>query len=277
MKIIRVFPTKTSFTPDDEYCFYGFPPHPTMLPHHDAVHISVVFTWDIPKAESLRRNWDDATDKPVMVGGPALGDRGSDFVPGRYCAYGVTITSRGCNNKCPFCYVPGREGPVRELPIVPGNVVQDNNILQCSDAHVSQVFNMLRSQYKVKLSGGLEADRITSKIAGMLKGIRLFELWTAYDVDADYHALEKAAGQLTAFHRNQKRCYVLVGYGNDTKDRALARLITAYELGYLPFAQLYMSGDAGRDQLLHAEWHEFTRTWSRPAAFKTYIKKHGVH
>lgn len=44
MKIIRVFPHRTSYTPDDDYVFIGMPPF--LLPEHDEVHISCTFTWD---------------------------------------------------------------------------------------------------------------------------------------------------------------------------------------------------------------------------------------
>ena len=32
-----------------------------------------------------------------------------------------------CNNNCPWCIVPKIEGKLKELPIVPGNIIQDNN------------------------------------------------------------------------------------------------------------------------------------------------------
>ena len=44
MKIIRVFPTKTSYTPIDDYVFIGMPPF--IIPEHDEIHISCTFTWD---------------------------------------------------------------------------------------------------------------------------------------------------------------------------------------------------------------------------------------
>ena len=50
----------------------------------DEVHISVAFTYDIPKAEQLYRAW-EKLGVPVRIGGPAFGDRmGNTFIPGLY-------------------------------------------------------------------------------------------------------------------------------------------------------------------------------------------------
>ena len=105
LKIIRVFPTKTSMTPVDDYAFYGLPPFKQFIPEHDGVHISTVFTWDKEKAEMLQKNWQEVTNKPIFVGGPAYDDRGNGFIPGMYLKKGITITSRGCPNHCWFCSV----------------------------------------------------------------------------------------------------------------------------------------------------------------------------
>ncbi|GAH28238.1 unnamed protein product, partial [marine sediment metagenome] len=51
---------------------------------------------------------------------------GNGFIPGRYVKEGVTITSRGCPNRCSFCMV---KSPLKELKIYPGNNVIDNNLL----------------------------------------------------------------------------------------------------------------------------------------------------
>jgi hypothetical protein len=55
MNIIRVFPCRTSYTPDDDMVFIGEPP-PLLIPPHDEVHISCVFTWDKDYCEQLKFN-----------------------------------------------------------------------------------------------------------------------------------------------------------------------------------------------------------------------------
>lgn len=76
------------------------------------MHVLVTFTWDIPRAEWLAKQWQDIA--PVSVGGPGVGMRGGEFVPGMYLKPG------GCPNYCWFCLVREREGGIRELPIHDG-------------------------------------------------------------------------------------------------------------------------------------------------------------
>lgn len=54
------------------------------------MHVSVTFTYDKPW-EHLAEQWRQVA--PVAVGGVAYGDRGEDFVPGRYIRPGYVFTS----------------------------------------------------------------------------------------------------------------------------------------------------------------------------------------
>ena len=152
MKIIRVFPYRTSYTPDDPYVFIGYPQF--LLPEHDEVHISCTFSWDRAKCEELAFQWEAFTKKPVKLGGVAYGSPTDDFTPGMYVKKGIVFTSRGCNNNCPFCIVPKNEGRLKELPIHVGNIIQDNNFLQTSRTHKEKVFEMLKTQRRVEFRGG---------------------------------------------------------------------------------------------------------------------------
>lgn len=120
MKVLRVFVRRTSYTPTDELAFVGPPPFKELIPKHDEVHVSCIFTWDMDEAEDLAYQWEGATNKPVKLGGPAYHSPCEDFVPGLYVRKGIIFTSRGCNNNCPWCGVREMEGKLRELPISPG-------------------------------------------------------------------------------------------------------------------------------------------------------------
>jgi hypothetical protein len=136
-RIIRVFPGKTNATPDD--ADVRIRALPTLFDEADKVHVSVTFTWDMQWAEFAAKQWSAVA--PVSVGGPAYNETGGDFVPGRYMKRGYVITSRNCW----LCSVPKREGnKLRELPITDGWIVTDDNLLACSEKHISGVFEMLK-------------------------------------------------------------------------------------------------------------------------------------
>lgn len=272
-RIARVFPRKTSMTPTDELAFINTPPPRLAMPEVDEVHISVAFTWDLPKAEVLFDQWMQV-GVPVHLGGPAFNLPGGEFVPGLYVKEGATITSRGCPNKCWFCAVPKREGGLRELPIHDGWNILDDNILACSDEHVEAVFKMLERQpRRAEFTGGLEAKILKTWHAKRLREIKANRMYFAYDTADDYEPLVEAGklmmqeGHSPLGHR--MCCYVLIGYKGDTFEKAEKRLTDAMKAGFLPYAMLYRDKKGERDP----EWMKFQREWLRPAITGTKMRE----
>lgn len=263
--IARVFPTKTSMTPTDEHAYYGEPP--LWASQYEEVHVSCTFTWDIDRAYQLAEEWKPYCEN-VKVGGVAIdGEPHSPMIAGRYLKPGITITSRGCPKRCSFCLI---KTPLKELKEFPeGNIVQDNNILACSDYHIDRVFNMLKHQKKIQFKGGLDAYRITDKVVDKLRSLRISELWLAFDGWNNSQAFTQAAMKLKKyFRRDQIRCFVLIGYEDDTIEKARFRLEYALDYGTMPFAMLY------RDQknTYHSkEWKRFQREWTRPAIIRSKL------
>lgn len=262
MKIIRVFPHRTNATPVDRYAYVGLPDF--FVPDCDEVHISVTFSWDLGWAEYLAENW--RHHAPVVkMGGPATGMVGGEFEPGMYLKPGYVITSRGCPNRCWFCDVWKREGGIRELPIREGWNVLDSNLLACSDDHIRAVFEMLRRQPEPTcLTGGLEAAQLRDwHIVELLK-LRLKRMFVAYDTPDDYEPLRlvarmlREAGLIGGAHK--VRCYVLIGYPDDSFEDAEKRLQSVCDLGIMPFAMLYRDRTGKRKQ----DWMSFRRLWYDP-------------
>ena len=264
--IARVFARKTNVSPVDQHAYYDVPG--LFTPRYERVYVSVVFTWDIERGKYLAECWRSHADE-VLIGGPAFGDPGGEFTPGMFLREGVTITSRGCPNSCGFCFVPKREGGIRELEVKTGNIVQDNNLLACSDGHIRKVFQMLKTQRGIQFKGGFEAARITDKIADELTSLRIQELWIACDHPGALNAAVKAISVLRSrgFQEWKIRCYVLIGRNMEEEHERLIRLVHA---GCRPFAQLYQ--DEQRIEYGSA-WKAFERKWARPAAYMSAIKK----
>lgn len=260
-------------TPTDENAFVGLPP--LGCPDYDEVHISVCFTWDLHKIKSLERNW--SPYGKIKIGGPAVNGSRGDFVPGMYLREGITITSRGCPNNCHYCLVPKREGKLRELPIKPGRIVQDDNLLACSPKHIKAVLEMLKTQKQIEFSGGLETKKITIKIAEDFNKLSIRHLWLSYDNHDDENAVEQAVKYFKVFfRRDQIRCYVLIGYEGDNIQDAEKRLRLAWQFGTLPFAMRYRKPVANfKDSYVFRDrsWNILTRMWSRPASTKAIMAK----
>lgn len=273
MSILRVFTRRTSYTPTDDLAFVGLPPFREMIPEHDEVHISCVFTWDMDEAEELAYRWEGATSKPVKLGGPAYHSQVDGFTPGLYVKKGIFFTSRGCNNDCPWCGVRQMEGKLRELPVVEGNILQDNNFLQCSRQHKDKVFDMLRSQKGICFRGGLQTDLIDDHFISNITSLRIAELWLACDTDAQLPRFKTACAKLTAagFTRNQIKCYSLIGHDMEAEEQRNREI---YRAGAMPFSQL--ERDYSRKKTEYSrEWNAFERMWQRPAITKAHMKEVG--
>jgi len=271
--VARVFPRRTNATPDDELVFTTVPP--SIIPPVDEVHVSVTFSYDTSKAEQLAESW-AKTGLPVRMGGPAFNLRADDFTPGLYLKKGYVITSRGCPSKdgCWFCSVVAKEGNLRELLVQPGWNVLDNNLLACSDDHIRKVFAMLKEQPEKPLfTGGLEASRLRPWHVSLLREVKTKRLYCAYDQPSEYEALVHAGkllrdgGISKASH--VARCYVLIGYPEDTIDRAEKRLRDTWRAGFLPFAMLYRD-DKG---VVQPSWTAFQRQWVRPQIICRLLKE----
>lgn len=263
--MIRVFPRRTKWTPTDDLAFVGDPPLSIFRPPEMPVMVSVVFEWDIAEGERLRRAWSDYYPD-VRIGGPAFGDPGGEFVPGRFIKKGVTITSRGCPRSCPWCRVHDREGAIRELEIKPGYIVQDNNLFACSRNHIERVFDMLRAQKRgIVFSGGIDARIFSKYHLDLLSTIKFNDLWFACDTVAGLHDLKRVAGLVKDISIEKRRCFVMIGRPPETIAMAEKRLASVYELGFLPFSQLYR----GPGQIKYSkEWSRLNKKWSRPALYR---------
>jgi hypothetical protein len=256
--------------------FFGVP---DMFVEADEVHISVTFTADKPRAESLAEDWRHVA--PVTIGGVAYGDPGFDFIPGRYIKHGYTFTSRGCPRRCWFCSVWKRRGEATPLPITDGWNILDDNLLACPETHVRDVFKMLARQGRqIEFTGGLEALALQDYQVGLLADMRPRpNCFFAYDPGDPFETLKSAADRMisagftSCSHR--LRAYVLIGYPKDTFAEATKRLDQMIGIGFTPHAMLWQPETPAAERYRPApEWRKFQRQWARPAII--HATRHGV-
>lgn len=275
-EILRAFPRKTKATPEDELVFIGSPTRKILNDGgYDEIHISVTFTYDIPKAEEMAKKWEKA-GVPVKVGGPAYGDKFSPkFTPGLYIKKGYTFTSRGCPNHCWFCGVYAAcKGQIQELPITDGYNILDDNVLATSPEHFKSVIDMLKRQPERPIfTGGIEAKILKPWQAELMKQAGTKRFYCAYDTPDDYEPLVEAgkifqdAGFTKASHA--MNCYVLIGYKGDTFEKAEKRLIQTAQAGFVPYAMLYRDHEGKTDET----WRRFQREWCNIFIVGTKLKE----
>ena len=178
---------------DNALAYFG---PPEMLAKADEVHISVTFTYDKPWAEQLVEEWRHVA--PVKIGGVAYGDRGEEFVPGRYIKPSHVFTSRGCPRRCWFYSVWKRDPVPRLLPIIDGWNILDDNLLACPRNHVEAVFALLRQQNRrIEFTGGLEALALEDYQVDLLASLKPRPtMFFAYDPGDDFETLRSAASRL---------------------------------------------------------------------------------
>jgi len=268
-RILRVFPRRTSYTPIDELVRIGYPEFWNL--EVDEVHVSCVFSWDRKFCEELREAWSQYY--PTKIGGPAYDCKSDGFIPGKYVKKGIIFTTRGCKFHCPWCLVSKIEGKFRELKnIAIGNVIQDNNILLANRNHLKKVFSMLRAQKNVRFVGGIDVRLLKDWHIENFKSLKIRELWLAFDLWDRERFVIKAIEKLrkAGFSRNKIRCYVLAGF-DEPIQKAEDRLKLAFEIGALPFIQVYRAPTEEKRKMTREE-RLFVRRWSRPAIIKSMMQ-----
>lgn len=132
------------------------------------------------------------------------------------------FTTRGCIRKCPFCFVPEKEGGINIVGdiydfwdgVSRDIVVMDNNILAIP-SHFKKICGQIASNnLRVDFNQGLDIRLLTDDVACILKKIKTVEYRFAFDSDNLYSLVESKIALLKK-HRIRGLFYVLVGYDSD--------------------------------------------------------------
>jgi len=247
----------------------------------NVAYLSVVFTWDLPKAHQ-RAAWLTQEGYHVVAGGPAVklmpeyvaevAEVGGDMegVLERHNP-DATFTSRGCIRRCAFCAVPKIEGDLVELDEWEAKpIICDNNLLACSIIHFDSVIEKLRPLKDIDFNQGLDARLLTQYHADRLAELDIAVIRLAWDNTKTGNAFMQAFERLrkAGIKANKIRVYCLLNF-TDTPDDALFRIRTVNNMGALPSPMRYQPLDTlTRNAYVSPNWTEMqitrcTHFWSR--------------
>jgi hypothetical protein len=124
---------------------------------------------------------------------------------------------------------------------------------------------MLKTQgRRIYFNGGLDKHFLRDWHRPLFDSIPIGELWFACDTAADLPNLERAAAILDGIPLRKRRCYTMIGYDAETPVDAERRIERVFELGFMPFCQLYQPDET---RVYSEEWRKIRYKWSRPAAY----------
>lgn len=140
------------------------------------------------------------------------------------------FTTRGCIRKCPFCFVPKKEGMIHEVgdiyDIWDGKskdiVLLDNNILALPKHFEKICLQAQKENITIDFNQGLDIRLLNDDIASIIKSTKMKQIRFAYDSSETKQIVEQ---KMEILHRNKIKAmwYVLGGY-NSTFEDALQRI-----------------------------------------------------
>jgi hypothetical protein len=260
----------------------------------DRVYISCIFPKNAEQARGVARFYPDAE---VDIGGSGIDLKKTlppeiELIKPDYDLYPSTysqgFTTRGCIRKCPFCFVPEKEGHIRIAqhpsefhdPRFDTCMIMDNNLFAAPQDWQDSVFEWF-SQNKIKMLSpqGWDVRLLNEHRADLLKSVKhAGNIHFAWDNVKDESAVVKGIEILKRTGFNLKHdisFYVLVGFamvnGTPTKvsisPHDIYRCNRLKELGVNAFVMPYHKKDRIINAL--AKWaNRRWAYWSSPFQFE---------
>ncbi len=169
--------------------------------------------------------------------------------------YGLGFLSRGCVRHCPFCIVPQKEGPLRQVaevgdllnPRSSRLILLDNNILALANT-LDILAELIDRELWVNFTQGLDIRLVTAEIATALANVHYMGrswrhryLHFAFDDTALERKIRHGIGLLLdAGIPSEHLCfYVLAGFGDQTAQDVLYRCNVLREYAVRPYIMRY--------------------------------------
>lgn len=159
------------------------------------------------------------------------------------CDYAIGFLTRGCPNKCPWCYVPQKEGEIKpyrtwqEIVRKDTNklTLMDNNILACPHG-IEQLRQLAETDYRLDINQAMSVFLVTPETADILARCK-WQKYIRFSVDrkAQIDGMYKAADLLAERGVPHSKLFIYCLLTDDLQDD-LERI---YAMRKLKTATLY--------------------------------------
>jgi hypothetical protein len=186
--------------------------------------------------------------------------------------YSLGFLTRGCPNKCPWCFVPHKEGDIRPYADIEDFcrhdkvLLMDNNVL-AHDWGIKQIEKIAKMGVKVDFNQGLDSRLVDDSIAKLLSRVKWWKpIRLACDTAGQMKYVHKAVELLRWYNARPRdySCYVLLKPG-EIED-AIQRIRFLKGIGIKPFVQPYQPPE-GRE--IPKEETDLTRYVDMKAVFNS--------
>ena len=261
--------------------------NPTFLDFNATkIYISTLFTWNVNKDIELilqyKRKYPNAE---IIVGGvcatvmhelikektgietfKGLWEEIDNYKPDYSLfpnlKYSISYTTRGCPNKCSFCFVKNIEPEFIEIENWEKDIdtskekilLYDNNFLASSDKHFNSVIDKLKKlKMKVDFNQGLDCRLLTDERARRLAEIKIDPVRFAFDGLHQDNYIHKAIITMKSYGKKDIVVYVLWNF-NDTPEDFYYRLKELVKLEVASFPMEYRPPEPIKNIYIGKHW-----------------------
>lgn len=259
-------------------------------PPHDAVALSVIFSWDVPfciqQAKAALAN-----GKKVIIGG------GGTMVQRNYIEretgirpiynvvpeleqveskFKMVYFTRGCIEKCSFCIVPKIEGQLITLNrnSFPAKVLMDNNLSELPSNYQEFIVEKYLSEgiTSVDANSGFEPKGINEYVVNLFNKIPLRWWRIGFDtIDEEKQVLESIK-VIKSISKKMIRIYTMIGH--EPIEQCRYRCEKVIQMGCEPVPQAYIKlGALNKIPDVQHDWdllklRDFQRFFYQPALWR---------
>jgi len=259
---------------------------------YNKVFISTIFTLnrDLVKVKHCKRVYHGGTGYDIKTVLPDEIEHGSpDYNLYKDNEYSIGYLTRGCIRKCKYCFIPKKEGLLREHstieeffnPNLPKIMLLDNNFLAHKNC-IKLLKELKKTKKKITFKQGLDFRLLTEEKAKLLSELNYdCEYIFAFDRPKDRPIIEKNLKEIwKPLVRNwQTKFFVLVGF-NTTLQQDLERVYFLRKNKCLPYIMRHTNCYSSPNKPFYtdlASWCNQPKLFKN-MSFKEFIRKrHHTH